>query len=106
VFPTQGRPGGRPNSNDVFVAAINLAPIIQKRFLPTETNPTLFITQSNGIVTLSWPDLGGNFILESNPTLSSGGWTPVSQGSILGNGRRSITLPATSSSGFFRLQYP
>jgi len=111
-FPLQARPGGKQNSNDVFIATIHFSasdpggPAIQKRVASIGTSPSLFITQSNGVVTLTWPDGGPDFVLESNSSLSSEGWTTVQQEPLSSGGWRSVSLPATETSAFFRLRSP
>ena len=116
-FPTvnsiQSRPGGRQKSSDVFVAAISLAPFMRPSSLPKKTSlglviadPTLLITQSGGLVTLSWPATQPACVLESSANLSRGEWLPVTRPPVEENGGMSVTLPATNRSGFFRLRYP
>jgi hypothetical protein len=109
VFPLDARENIKRNSNDVFVATISLASFLSPapaRRASLSALPELIITQSGGNVTLSWPDVGGNFILESNSSLAADGWAPVAQEAILSDGRYSLTIRASGASAFFRLRSP
>ena len=115
-FPTlhslKSRPGGKQRSNDVFVAAISLAPFMSTTSLPRRSSllattvaaPTLFITQANGSVALSWPATATDLRVESSPSLSAPEWQLVDVVPIVEAGRQTVTLPATNRSGYFRLR--
>jgi hypothetical protein len=67
--------------------------------------PTLAISKSNDVLTLSWPKWAGGFAVESTELLP-GGWTrlPVSgqtNGSVI-----SLPIPTTDSARFYRLALP
>lgn len=114
VYSLESRPAFLRNSNDVFLAMIPLGSILPPsaqtalslKSAAAPGEPTLFITQSNGSISLTWPDAAANFILESNTTLSPDGWQPVSQPPVSAGGWQSITLPAANASEFFRLRAP
>jgi hypothetical protein len=119
-FPTvnslQERPGGKKNSNDVFVAKISLvASPAQKDISKTSAtshssfvtdSPGLSITQADGNVILSWPARHSEFSLEGAPGLFSGPWLPMPQIPVNNGGMFNVAVPATNRSGFFRLHYP
>jgi hypothetical protein len=119
-FPTvnflQERPGGKKNSNDVFVAKISLlASPAQKdvskasatsRSSFVADSPSLSINQADGNVILSWPARQSEFSLEGSSGLFSGPWLPMPQTPVNNGGVFNVTVPATNRSGFFRLHYP
>ena len=113
VFPLEARQNIKHNTNDVFVATISLASVLPApASLPhravsgvvSVSAPVLTITQSGGVVTLSWPDVGVNFVLESNSSLSANGWGAVGSEAILSDGKYFLTLPTTNTGEFFRLR--
>ncbi len=111
VSALQTRPGGKQNTNDVFVLAVSLGgsftpPQGSPHLLPASATvtPTLFITQADGNVTLVWPDTPQALTLESSAKLLPTDWQPVNATSSLQDGWRSVTLPATNESGYFRLR--
>jgi len=71
--------------------------------LQTAGAPSLTIAHSGPNVTVSWPDTG-NFNLQQNTSLQSGGWVNSGYTISLANGTNSITFTATSGQLFFRLQ--
>jgi len=80
--------------SDTFLAKILL-----------QSQPTLAITSDGGTnVTLAWPGLAPEFVLESSTNLASTNWLAVPQAPMLTNGSTSVTLPATNDTLFFRLQ--
>ncbi len=65
--------------------------------------PYLTIIAREGNVSLSWPTNGGVFTLQATTDLGSAvGWTAVSPGPIVINGRNAVTMPL-SPRQFFRL---
>ena len=68
-----------------------------------ETVPTLTIRANTGNVLLSWPNTAG-YILERRATLPGTPWAVVSNVPVLSNGTNTVTLPANTSSTFFRLR--
>jgi hypothetical protein len=109
-FPIQKHLNGTDDPRDAFVTAIPLSSILSSpaslrtRAAAIVPSPTLSITQSNGAVTITWPDTGINLVLESSATLSPGDWKPVAEETISNSGWKSLTLPATNVSSFFRLR--
>ncbi len=107
VAALQARSANPLNTNDVFILAISLAanfPAFQHRTLTHAPSPELRITQAGGQVTLVWPDTDPVLTLESSPQLAPTNWQPVSLLPSLQDGWRSVTLPATNPSGYFRLR--
>ena len=120
VHSIQPRPGGKKNTNDVFVAKISLVAL--SLVAPPHQNvnkadamafpsfvaasPGLSINQAGGNVTLSWPARHSEFSLRASSDLLSGPWLPVLQPPVNDSGMFNVTVPVTNGSGFFRLQYP
>ena len=107
VSALQARSANPLNTNDVFILSINLAanfPALQRRTVVHAPGPDLLITQANGHVTLVWPDTQPVLTLESSPQLVPADWQPVLAVPSLLDGSRSVTLPATNPSGYFRLR--
>lgn len=115
-FPTtnsiQSRPGGKQKSNDVFVAAISLGPVMLPTALSKKAGllegensaPTLYISQAPGGVTLTWPVTALDFVVETTPELVPPDWRQVDVDPSAAGGWWSLTLPASGSSGYFRLR--
>lgn len=68
-----------------------------------DTTPPLDITSTEGGIVVSWPAYAAEFDLQSTITLGAN-WSPVAGTIVIENMRRSITLPATPDSQYFRLQ--
>ena len=68
-----------------------------------ETVPAMGIARSAANVVLSWPDSPG-FILERRTALPGVTWAVVGNATVLSNGIRTVTLPRSSASEFFRLR--
>lgn len=66
--------------------------------------PALSVVQSAGNVVLSWPTPNVPFALEATPTLSPSAWTVVTNSVVTADGTNMVTLPATGSKMFYRLQ--
>jgi hypothetical protein len=73
-------------------------------FLVTTAEPLLSIDFSQGIVTVSWPDI--SFVLQQTPSLSAPVWVPVTTGISQENNRNVYRTSATADSYYYRLVYP
>jgi hypothetical protein len=71
-----------------------------------ESIPTLYIQSSGNQVVLSWSSADSNFLLASTTNLAAGIWTPVTNAPVALDAYQSVTLGATNSAEFFRLQLP
>jgi hypothetical protein len=65
--------------------------------------PMLSVSQSAGKVVLTWTTPTAPFVLEATPTLS-GAWTPVTNAALTSGGLSTMTLPASGTQMFYRLQ--
>jgi hypothetical protein len=65
--------------------------------------PRLAITASAGAVTLAWPIAAGDFQLQFANTLPSPVWQPLAETMATNGALRTVTLPATGASQFYRL---
>jgi hypothetical protein len=79
---------------------------IARAYLPTL--PTLSILRSSEEVTISWPtvDTGGFALEQAYSLVAPTGWVPNSATVTNDGANKSVTLPATNSSQFFRLRRP
>jgi hypothetical protein len=70
--------------------------------------PTLSVLRSGENVTISWPTVGtAGFTLEqAGPIAAPAGWVTNSATVTNDGTNKSVTLPATNSSQFFRLRRP
>jgi len=66
--------------------------------------PTLSATKSGNTVMVCWPDPGLAYTLQSTPALAPTAWSTVAQSQVATNGMICVTVPATNSASFFRLQ--
>jgi 1,4-alpha-glucan branching enzyme len=68
--------------------------------------PTLTVSQTGSLVTISWPTTAGAWVLETTPRLVAGSpWSPVSPAQYQTNASTvSITTAAASGNAFFRLR--
>ena len=76
------------------------------QFIGTNKNVKLSATMSGGSPVIKWPTTSALVSLMSSPTLGAGAvWTPVA-GNLTadGSGNYQVTVPATGSAQFFRLQ--
>jgi hypothetical protein len=64
----------------------------------------LTIERSGGNVMVSWPLTVFNDVLESSPVLSPASWTPVTVTPATAADRKSVSLPASGGSQYFRLK--
>ena len=71
---------------------------------PLPTEPLLSIDFSQGVVTVSWPDI--NFALQQTPTLSTPVWTPVTNGIVQEGNRKVYRVSNPAGSYYYRLVYP
>jgi hypothetical protein len=75
------------------------------RFSASVAPVALSIQPSGSDVILSWPQSAASYTLQSNGDLTqSNNWSAVSQTIIPANGLNTVTLPATNSPQYFRLQ--
>jgi len=77
-----------------YAAGINLS-----------TNPVLSISSSGGNIAVSWPATALQYTLQASPSLSLVNWSTVAATPKLVNGNLTLTLQATNSAVFYRLQY-
>jgi hypothetical protein len=79
---------------------------IARAYLPAL--PTLSVLRSGANVTLSWPMVDtADFALEqAGPLAAPAGWVPNSATIADDGAKKSVTIPATNSSQFFRLRRP
>jgi hypothetical protein len=66
--------------------------------------PVLRIGQQGASVVLSWPASSGAFLLQSADTPSSGSWNPVPLEAVTNGPLATVTVPATNTQRYFRLQ--
>jgi hypothetical protein len=66
--------------------------------------PVLRIEQQGASVVLSWPASSGAFLLQSADTPSSGSWNPVPLEAVTVGPLATVTVPATNTQVYFRLQ--
>jgi hypothetical protein len=77
------------------------------QFIGTSLNVSLSAAASGANTILKWPTTSALVSLMSSPVLGSGAvWTPVPSGALTtdGSGHYQLTVPATGSARFFRLQ--
>jgi hypothetical protein len=77
------------------------------QFIGTSTTVSLSASVSGANAVLKWPTTSALVSLMSSPVLGSGAvWTPVPSGALTtdGSGHYQLTVPATGSARFFRLQ--
>jgi hypothetical protein len=55
---------------------------------------------------IEWPDYASNYVLESATQISSNAWQVVSNGIVITNEFRVLSLPMNQSNQFFRLRRP
>ena len=77
-------------------------------FTASYVRPTLSLTATNpGALTLQWPAWSAPFSLWSATNLTTPTiWRQVTNAPVSTNGNLLLTLPATNSSLFYRLQFP
>jgi Concanavalin A-like lectin/glucanases superfamily len=66
--------------------------------------PSLQIGGSGSQITLKWPANAAGFTLQSTTNLAGGSWTAVSGTPTVVNGFNNLTLPASQTKIFYRLQ--
>ena len=80
--------------------------LIARAYLPAL--PTLSVLRSGENVTVSWPavDTAGFALEQAGPLAAPAGWV-TNPATVTDDGaNKSVTLPATNSSQFFRLRRP
>ena len=79
---------------------------IARAYLPTL--PTLSVLRSSENVTVSWPavDTAGFALEQAGPLAAPAGWVTNSATVTDDGTNKSLTIPAKSSSQFFRLRRP
>lgn len=75
-------------------------------FAPTP--PTLTLKRSGANMMISWPSSATNFVLETKASYSTEAtWAPMTNALVgITNGLRTVAVPTSGSSGFFRLKAP
>jgi hypothetical protein len=66
--------------------------------------PMLQIAQQGANVVISWPASSGAFLLQSADTPSSGSWNPVALEVVTNGPTETVTVPATNTQAYYRLQ--
>ena len=66
--------------------------------------PVLQISQQGTNVVLSWPVSSGAFLLQSADTPGSGSWNPVPLAVVTNGPAATVTVPATNTQAYYRLQ--
>ncbi len=75
------------------------------QLLGTAVNTSLSATLSGSNLIVKWPTSSALVNLLTSPSLGSGAvWTPVSAALTVSGGNYQVTIPATGSAQFFRLQ--
>jgi hypothetical protein len=65
------------------------------------------IARVDNNVVISWPVAGSeDFILEATPTLAPANWTTVTTDVVVEGGSRTVTVPITDGTRYFRLRRP
>jgi 1,4-alpha-glucan branching enzyme len=88
-------------------ASITIGPYSALILSQIPPNPQLTISQTNNVITISWPNAFGGWILDTTPALNGNPppWTPVPAAQYTTNSSTiSVNITPTSSSAFFRLQ--
>ncbi len=75
---------------------------VKQAFLQAELSETY----AGGNVTLSWPQWASSMQLYSATQVANPSWNAITNIPTLSNGMLTLTLPATNSSRYFRLQWP
>jgi hypothetical protein len=73
---------------------------------PTYLPVSLRINLAGTNVVLSWSSTAGPYILQVNPSLSPGGWSPVTNTPVTANGTNQVTAPLPTNAQFYRLSSP
>ena len=96
-------------TNEFFFGVVggtstNCAAQIQNIKFFTLASPELFIAQTNGITTVSWPSTLTGFILETSASLAPPNWQPVTNSPTLYGGTMTVTNIPSERANFFRLR--
>ncbi len=74
---------------------------------PRRDPPTLFFTKGSDYVELSWVSETGHLLPQVGPQLGgSPAWSSLTNGIVADGSRKTLRVPLTASSQFFRLQAP
>jgi hypothetical protein len=68
--------------------------------------PVLEIERNDNLVKLAWPFPSTGYRLELSPTLSSGAWSQPAFTLTVTNGQKTLRLPASGPTRYFRLAQP
>jgi hypothetical protein len=67
----------------------------------------LGIVRSQSNVVLSWPDANSTgFVLEFSNSLPASTWSPETTAPVVATGQKTVTIPTTGSTRFYRLRRP
>ena len=66
--------------------------------------PVLRIEQQGASVVISWPASSGAFLLQSADTLSAASWDDVALDIVTNGSLATVTVPATNTHAYYRLQ--
>lgn len=66
--------------------------------------PQLQAQSTGGAMSLAWPAVYSNYVLETSATLSPPSWTPVSDAAVSGGGQCVVSISSTGTAGFYRLR--
>ena len=95
-------------SGSPAMASVAIGPYSALILSQVPPNPQLTISQTNNIVTISWPNTFGSWTLDTTSTLKGGNpppWTPISSSLYLTNPATiSININLPSDGAFFRLR--
>ena len=66
--------------------------------------PALKATVSGGAITVSWPESGADFALETTGNLNSPTWVLETTVPVVESGIRKVIIPLTGTARFYRLR--
>jgi 1,4-alpha-glucan branching enzyme len=96
-------------SGSPATASITIGPYSALILSQTAPTPQLAAAQANGIVTISWPAIYTNWVLDATPTLTgTPPWLQIPAGQYQTNGTQILfnATPSGTTNGFYRLRLP
>jgi PKD repeat protein len=87
-----------------LVTTVSTASTTNTGVIAIEAPMKLTLTESGGVVSLSWPLISGDAVLEESASLSPAAWVPNSDPIQAGLSTLSVDLPNPGGTGFFRLR--
>jgi hypothetical protein len=76
---------------DLETAAVSIRPILKA-------------TVAGGAITVSWPESGADFVLQTADNLSSPTWVPETTVPVVESGIKKVVVPMTGTARFYRLR--